>query len=173
MKKYFQLLFAGLFVVGFILASIYLKNRQILSPYNSDNNSIDQETKEGKVKTAKIEIGEKTITAEVADNDKTRELGLSFRTKLDGSSGMLFVFDSYVTPFFWMKDMQIPLDMIWIRDDMVIDFDENVPIPNPGTELNLLPKYSPREIVNYVLEVNAGFVKENGVKVGDGVIINF
>ena len=62
-----------------------------------------------------------------------------------------------------MKGMEFPLDMIWIRDGRVIGYEENVPVVTSGT----LPTYAPKELINMVLEVNAGFVGQNSIKVGD------
>ncbi len=118
-------------------------------------------------KRAIIDFGKVTVTAEVADTASSQVKGLSHRTSLSEKSGMLFVFDTYKTQIFWMKDMNFPLDIIWIRDDVVVDIDQNIPIPSAEISDAYLPKYSPKEKVNYVLEVNAGFCDKNGVEIGD------
>lgn len=122
-------------------------------------------------------IAEKTITikatkinAQVADTAEKRRNGLSSITSLNDDSGMLFVFDTKgVTPLFWMKDMLIPLDLIWISSGKVIKIDKNVPIPTPGTPDGNLKTYSAGAPIDYVLEVNAGFSDKNKINVGDGV----
>jgi len=62
-----------------------------------------------------------------------------------------------------MKDMNYPIDIIWIRDNQVVGFVESAPMPVLGQEL---PRYQPDEPINYVLEVPAGFVARYGIKAG-------
>lgn len=120
-----------------------------------------------------IVIGTKTIPVEIADNQELRARGLSGRTSLDAGTGMLFIFDSKgVKPGFWMKDMLIPLDFIWIADGKVVKIDKNVSFPSPGTPDNQLKVYYPNGLIDYVLEVNAGFSDKNNIQVGDSVDVS-
>jgi len=81
---------------------------------------------------------------------------------------MLFVFDGYYIPTFVMRDMLFSIDIIWIKDDMVVGFEKNM----PRSELDKdLIAYQPKNFINYVLEVNAGFVEQNNIKIGDKVVI--
>ena len=83
---------------------------------------------------------------------------------------MLFVFDNkQITPVFWMKDMQIPLDIIWIGSGKIVKIDENVPAPVAGTPDTKLTNYSSGSPIDYVLEVNSGFSGKNKIKAGDSV----
>lgn len=109
-----------------------------------------------------------TVSAEVADEVLERAKGLSGREGLGEKEGMLFKFDEYGFYYFWMKDMLFPIDMIWIRDNKVVDVTHNAPFP-VGDEQPA--SFSPQEIVNYVLEVNAGFAREHGIQEGDMVTI--
>lgn len=114
----------------------------------------------------KVTIGSKTITAEYARTSAEQQQGLSNRDSLDPNTGMVFVFDQKKIASFWMKDMRISLDFIWVADTNVVDITENVPPPSDPQNPEII---SPKEPVNYVIEVNAGFVKEHGIKVGDTV----
>jgi uncharacterized membrane protein (UPF0127 family) len=69
-----------------------------------------------------------------------------------------------------MKNTYIPLDMIWINNDSRIVHIEHAVPCNSTSEC--MP-YTPAEVANYVLEVNAGFVNANKVKIGDEVTIKF
>ncbi|HET7098748.1 MAG TPA: DUF192 domain-containing protein [Patescibacteria group bacterium] len=122
-------------------------------------------------KTSKeIAIGSTSISVSVADNKDARKVGLSGITSLDKSSGMLFIFDKKNTiPGFWMKDMAIPLDIIWINDNTIVKIDKNVDFPKTGTPDEKLTTYGPGQPIDYVLEVNAGFSDTNNIKVGDKV----
>ncbi|MEK7167375.1 MAG: DUF192 domain-containing protein, partial [Patescibacteria group bacterium] len=75
-------------------------------------------------------------------------------------------YPKYFIPSFWMKDMRFSLDIIWIKDDMIIGFEKNVQPQPLGEELRV---YQPESFVNYVLEVPAGFVDGKGIKIGDKV----
>ena len=106
------------------------------------------------------------LKVEVADTPFKRSQGLSYRESLPADHGMLFVFEDYVNVGFWMKDMQFPLDIIWLQDDNIIDITENVPVPQ---ENDPLKSYHASGPVNYVIEVNAGWVKENNIKLDDKI----
>ncbi len=117
-----------------------------------------------------IKVADKEITVEIARTKEERMKGLSGRKSLANDAGMLFIFDQpNVFPSFWMKDMLIPLDIIWINDNAVIDIDKNIVAPVSGTPDDSLQIYTPGGPVDYVLEVNSGFSNENKVKVGDSV----
>lgn len=115
-----------------------------------------------------VTINNKKISVEIANTEEKRKTGLSGRDTLTNNSGMLFVFDKKdTTPNFWMKDMKIAIDIIWINDDKIVKIDKNVPIPIGGTLDNKLPIYSPGTPIDYVLEVNSGFSDLNNINVGD------
>ncbi len=117
-----------------------------------------------------VRIDGLTIQAEVARTAQERAQGLSGRPSLPDDGGMLFVFAEEGRPGFWMRGMRFPLDFIWIsRDRRVVDLMEDVPPPEPGVPDAELPRYQPVEPVLYVLEVNAGVVREFGIQVGDMV----
>ena len=118
--------------------------------------------------SATVTIGTKTVNVELAKTAEEKSKGLSGRKSLDENSGMLFVFGKDdKSPTFWMKDMQIHLDMIWIQGSSVIRIDKNVPIPDDGTPDSKLIIYSAGVKVDYVLEVNSGFSDSNSLQIGD------
>jgi uncharacterized membrane protein (UPF0127 family) len=121
-----------------------------------------------------VTIGNKTIQVEIAKTETERAKGLSGRSSLGTDKGMLFVFDSkQVSPIFWMKDMIIPIDIIWISGDKIVKIDKSVPVPKPNAKDGALPKYSPGRPIDYVLEVSSGFSDTNNIKVGDSVQMQF
>ena len=113
-------------------------------------------------------IGDTQLSIEIADNAKLYEQGLSNRDSLQIGEGMLFIFPRAHMPMFWMKDMNFAIDMIWIKNDVVIDITSDVPIPN-GPDL---PTYSPNDLVNMVLETPAGYAKKTGIQIGDSVSLH-
>jgi uncharacterized membrane protein (UPF0127 family) len=119
------------------------------------------------IEKAQIKINNKTITAEIVRSTEAQARGLSERKNLKQDQGMLFVYNKKIMPTFWMKDMLFPIDIIWICDDEIVDLTENLPIPQNGET----KKATPKEEINYVLEVNAGFIKNNNLKKSDNVEI--
>jgi len=112
---------------------------------------------------AQIEIKGKVINAEIADNDIERAKGLSDRDYLAPDSGMLFIFPNTDRHRFWMKDTKIPLDIIWINDNKIVE----IATLQPQNE-NDIPSYTPKNKANYVLEINAN----SGFNLGDMVQMN-
>jgi len=112
-------------------------------------------------------IGNHSFVVDIADTEKLREKGLSFRKTLNKDSGMIFVFEKPETHHFWMKDMDFPIDIIWIDEDLKIgNIEKNI---DPKTYPN---SYSPESPSQYVLEINGGRSDELGIKEGEPVIIN-
>ena len=69
--------------------------------------------------------------------------------------------------------MQFPIDIIWIAEDCSItNITENVPIPDQeSVKAQGYNTYSSKKPVRFVLEVNAGYVEDYKVFVGDKVIL--
>jgi uncharacterized protein len=104
-----------------------------------------------------------TVNVELAQTGPQRERGLMYRSALPADSGMLFVFKAPVHASFWMHNTQIPLDMVFAASNRrVIGVIANTdPYSDAPLEVG--------GISQYVLEVNAGFCKQHGVKAGDRV----
>jgi len=113
----------------------------------------------------KLVIGNTEILVEIADTQAKMEKGLSGRNSLPENQGMLFLFKEPNFYGFWMKGMNFPLDFIWIRENEVVETTENVKPEDFQPPKNLLPK----EKVDKVLEVNAGFVEKSKIKIGDKI----
>jgi uncharacterized protein len=112
-------------------------------------------------------INNTPIYAEIANTQEKRVIGLSGRGSISENDGMLFVFDEPGIHSFWMKDMNFPIDIIWIDKNSVIqEISTNIePESFPETFSSQLP-------VKYVLEVNAGFSKLHNIEVGNSVELN-
>jgi len=111
---------------------------------------------------AYIRLGSTNLTVELATTPKYWERGLSGRTTLADNEGMLFLFPSSHIPTFWMKDMNFPIDIIWLKDNQILSVESNVPV----SENVPLPTYSPPEPVDMVLEVPAGYAAKHELKPG-------
>ena len=119
-------------------------------------------SKEADVKT--IRIGNSYIQVEIADFALAQARGLSGRGNLGQNSGMLFVFKDKRTRNFWMKDMRFDIDALWIDQNQVIGMLENIPFEPKNGQITGFQSKVP---VDMVLEVNAGWIAKNGIKIGD------
>ena len=109
------------------------------------------------------------VEVELAQTDEEKRMGLSGRRNLGDYEGMLFVMDEVSASAFWMKDMLIPLDIIFIDSKFfIVDIKEN--IQPCGREY--CPSIYSQSPYLYVLEVNAGFAKSNRVVVGNSLVFN-
>ena len=117
-----------------------------------------------------VRVGGLEFPVEVAADSEKRIRGLSGRRSLDAQTGMLFVFENEERFRFWMREMEITLDIVWIGSNCrVVDVSENVPFPDSTTPLRDLPRYSPESPSKYVLEINGGEAADLGLGIGDPV----
>lgn len=100
---------------------------------------------------------------ELANTKEERAQGLSYRTEIP-KEGMLFIFPNKDIQGFWMKDMLISIDIVWLSDEgVILGIEENV---SPDSYPEVF--YSP-EPVRYVLEIEGGGAKERGWSTGDTI----
>jgi hypothetical protein len=105
-----------------------------------------------------------TVYVQVANTFREREQGLMNRTYLAPDAGMLFVFGQPGYESFWMHNTQIPLDMVFISDNMTINA-----INANSTPENDATYTAPCE---YVCEVNGNYCQEHDITIGDKVNID-
>jgi hypothetical protein len=126
------------------------------------------ETERGRQAT--VMIGNAVFNAEVRDTAAGRAQGLSGRDSLGAQEGMLFLFGTPGDYGFWMKDMNFPIDIVWIREGEVVWITENAE-PEPGKSMFSLTSYNPPTSADTVLEINAGEAVKYGIKAGDVVVV--
>ena len=111
-----------------------------------------------------VEIGGKKLKVDLALTPDEQEQGLSGRKNLEEDAGMLFIFLKPSVNYFWMKDMNFPIDIIWIDQNFKIIYIKKDALPS-----SYPTGYGPGVDNQYVLEVSAGFLEKNNVKEGDFV----
>ena len=110
----------------------------------------------------RLKVGQRVLKTTVAYTDGSRKMGLMNRDALEEDSGMLFVFPFAKKLSFWMKNTRIPLSIAFINDDgKVLQIDDMRPF-----DLSSVPS---RFVVRYALEVDKGWYKKAGLKVGDSL----
>jgi hypothetical protein len=115
---------------------------------------------------ARVTIGVHVVDAEVADTPERKQRGLSGRRFLGESEGMLFPYEAPGRYGFWMPDMHIDIDILWIRAGRIVHVESRVPHTDATTV------YRPREAAELVLEVPAGTAERRGWRVGDRVEVD-
>ena len=107
------------------------------------------------------------INVQIADDNEERMKGLMFIEKLDENGGMLFIFEKEDYQAFWMKNTLIPLDMIFINDELqIVDIKNASPCKQDSCSI-----YTSNQPARYVLEINGGFAMKNSINEGDKITI--
>jgi uncharacterized membrane protein (UPF0127 family) len=113
--------------------------------------------------TIQTGAGPQKFTVELATDEVRRAQGLAYRQRMAADAGMLFVYPHPQQATMWMKDMFIPLDVVFIGpDDRIANIRERA-VPQSQA---IIPSDGP---VKAVLELNAGTVSRLGLKRGDQV----
>jgi uncharacterized protein len=109
--------------------------------------------------------GKPRVNVEVARQPKDHARGLMYRTSMPAEQGMLFSWADERVRSFWMHNTCIPLDMLFLsRDGTVVGIQEQVPVLNDRSRSIPCP-------AAYVLEVNAGWCRQHGVRAGMRAVI--
>jgi len=100
----------------------------------------------------------------IARTHSQQEKGLMFVNNLPQNYGMIFEFSGEQMVYMWMKNTQIPLDILFIdKNNKVVTIKENAKIES----LEVISSIKP---VIKVLEINGGLVEKLGIGVGNQVI---
>lgn len=113
-----------------------------------------------------VETANGTVTLEmaVADTPEERHQGLSGTEELP-ADGMVFVYPDAGERAYVMREMNYPLDIVFVANGEVTAI-HHAPVEDPP-----LTRYSGR--ARYVLELPYGWTTEHGVTVGDDVSVYF
>jgi uncharacterized protein len=111
----------------------------------------------------------KTVYVEMAIDTAEMMRGMMFRDSLAADRGMFFVHNKMGRYSYWMYQVRIPLDMIWIdQQKNVVEVLANVP-PCPSTKSSECPTHGGTKDAQYVLELAAGMAAKYGVTVGSKI----
>ncbi len=109
-------------------------------------------------------VGNKTVNVELANTPERQYTGLRYRDTLLKDSGMVFFLGEPKYVVFTMENTNIPLTIAFTDlSGKIVKFYDMV--PHSG------PEYNSNEPVSMALEMNQGWFKENGVKLGDYIKI--
>ena len=129
-----------------------LKESSFIQTEDLNQSRLRITTPDGSVESFKILL---------ANTPASREKGLGGRKSIEENEVMVFVFDEIARHYFWMKDMQFAIDIIWLTETKkVFHIEPNVsPQSYPAT-------YCPHGKAKYVIELNAGEAARSHIKNG-------
>lgn len=114
----------------------------------------------GPLPVVEIRIGEETFTIEIADEERERQQGLMYRKSMPSQHGMIFVWPDAEPRSFWMKDTELPLDLVYL------DHSGKVVAILTGRPFDRTPIFS-KIPAQYVIELEHGTGNRLGLKLGD------
>jgi uncharacterized protein len=107
------------------------------------------------------------ITAEVVTKPFDMSRGMMFRDSLAADRGMLFIHGEPGEFAYWMYQVRIPLDIIWMDANHIItEISADTP-PCKSTSSRECPNYGGKVRSLYVLELQAGMAAKHNLKPGD------
>jgi uncharacterized protein len=112
--------------------------------------------------TVSVQIGAGTYNVGLADTESERRQGLSGVSSLGMNGGLLMDFKQNGQWSIWMKDMELPIDIIWLSEAKKVVYIVRNADPSLGTRVT----YTPDKPARYVLELPAGSVQRSAIKLG-------
>jgi uncharacterized membrane protein (UPF0127 family) len=113
---------------------------------------------------AVVKLGNQPFNLEVAASDADRRLGLMYRKSMPADAGMVFVFAREEPLQFWMRNTQIPLDIVYLdAGGKVVSVKPLAPYDESG-----VPSDGPSK---YAIELNQGTAARVGIKAGDVIAL--
>jgi uncharacterized protein len=107
------------------------------------------------------------LTCEVAKTGDEQTTGLMYRSSLPMENGMLFLFWFSWVRLFWMKNVLIPLDIIFINKKFKV-----VAIYETSAHVGFFnKKFWAYGFSKYVIECNRGFCKKHHISIGTNILI--
>ena len=111
-----------------------------------------------------------TFYLEVADTPQKRARGLMERESLGKDRGMLFVFQSEQVLSFWMRNTLIPLDILFIDENLAV-VDVQTMQPEREAAGGALPIHTSASPALYAIEINEAMAAQCGIEPGASVVL--
>lgn len=116
-------------------------------------------------KEVTLPAGQK-ISAEVMMLDIDMARGMMFRDSLAPDRGMLFFHAQPGNYAYWMYQVRIPLDIIWMdANRRIVEISANT--PPCKTKASECPSYGGKATAQYVLELAGGMAAKYGLQQGE------
>jgi len=110
-----------------------------------------------------------TVKVEVMSKEQDMMRGMMFRDSLPANRGMLFIHGSPGKYRYWMYQVRVPLDILWMdRQHQVVEISANTP-PCQEKSAQQCPNYGGSAPAMFVLELASGVAQKNNIKIGDRI----
>ena len=110
----------------------------------------------------KLKINNHDFIVKIMITSKDKSIGMMNKKFSSDNQGMLFIMDEG-KHYFWMKDCKIPLDIIFIKDNVITKIHHKCE-PCDGDDC---PNYEGDG--NYILELTGGLCNRLKIKEGDKI----
>lgn len=110
----------------------------------------------------------KPVALETVQTPEDREMGLSGRRSVPARYAMRFIFDRPAIYPFWMQGMWVSLDIVWVREGVVVD---RVRLDPPATFFSDPAMYTPQDTADTVYEFASGEADMYGLATGTRVYV--
>lgn len=111
-----------------------------------------------------------SFQARVAVSPQEQRVGLGF-LPTNTKTALLFWYNSAQERIFWMKNMQFPIDIIWIYKNKVVLVEKNIPPPSLLVGDEKIPRYGYGVLADKILEIPAG--EADNKKIHTGLKVQF
>lgn len=112
--------------------------------------------------TTELNLGNGVFKASIALNEAERMKGLSGVTKMSSDEALIMAYKYESRWKIWMKDIKIPLDIIWLDQTKKVIYIVKNAVPEDSTTKT----FEPKGLAAYVVELPAGSVKANSIDIG-------
>ena len=107
------------------------------------------------------------IVCETMTQKQEMMKGMMFRDKLPANQGMLFIHAAAAPVSYYMYQVKIPLDIVWMdRNHVIVEIAADAPACSDGRQASQCPHYGGSRPSQYVLEIGAGLAAKHGLRVG-------
>lgn len=155
MQSLFKQLFVQVLILGLLVGLFYVLF------WNKEAETILLNTD-----CREVEISGKTFILKRAFTPEARELGLSGTASLPDNGGMIFEFETPSKYGFWMKDMLMPIDIIFVDQNTITDVYKYL------TPESFPASFLPSRDINFVIELNAGESEKTKIEIGEEIKIS-
>lgn len=112
--------------------------------------------------SSQVIVGSGVYNVKIAKDDESRQRGLSGLSSLPSREGLLMIFDSSDKYSIWMKDMNFSIDIVWLDSNKEV---VNI-VKNADYTKGEQAVYTPVKPAKYILEIPAGSVQDDFIRIG-------
>lgn len=109
-----------------------------------------------------LRIGDGVFSTRVAKTQVDRDKSLSGTSALRQDQALLLIYDSDAKWPIQMKDMNYPIDIVWLNKDKVIVYI----VKNAPPDTYPYEQFMPKQNARYVLELPAGTIEQKTIIIG-------